>query len=1200
MRRRNGNGSKPAMTWMFFLFGLASLAGQVLLLREILAVFHGTEISIGIFYAAWLAGIGVGATVGVRVTRKRSAQLHGLFLHSISALGGSLLIQIVLIRNAPWLLSIAPAELAPLHGIGAAAPAGTFAAAFLTGFLFPVGCGCIADADDRLIARLYAFEALGSLAAGLILSSWLLTRLDAVRIAAVAGMFLGLAAAAAALRWKKPSAFYSSLPLMACCLILLSPLGQTLIDWTILTRWQTLHPGLKLVLSGSTPYQEVEIASLGRQVSMFSNGKIVCSFPDRRAADGLTALIVSQNPDARRVLLVGGGVGNLVGSLLQYPIEKLDVIEPDPWAFKLAEQFLPPEEREALKDPRVEIIFTDGRLYVNRLKEATYNIVVTMIPDPVSSFWNRYYTLEYFQAAAKALTPNGFLFTRATSAENFWGASVASYAGSVYHTLKDVFSDVKGTPGDETFFFASRATGLLTLDPDALAARYAKIGVASIDPVMFMSFLPREKTAFVARELAQSPALINSDFRPVSTSLAMILWGRFSGSAWVEALNTIRRGGVLVYLIPLAFFLAARITFRARFGPRQSREAKFQTLLAMAAVGAAAMGAQIVLINAYQSLFGYVFERIGLLAGVFMTGLATGAFASGKALARISRKDKAIGAALGLFALLCLSIPPVLERLKGNDPFTIEIALFVAVFASGVLTAAVFSLAASRYLGLDPDAARASGRTDAADHYGAAVGALVTGALLIPLLSISEACLALACAALAPAVLIVLEWVFERFDASLDRYRPRRGGSFPFDRTTWLLLFAVGAAFAWRVFIGPPGAAPAVRFSDETLEQVSGSRGFTFADQPFPHYVGGTRSAGDRTFSLSTASVAWDVRGYGGPMNLLVSVSDRGVIKGVRIVESRETPAYLHGIDGWLGRFTGLSIFDAGTERIDALTGATITRRAIIDILNRTGETIRGPLLGLPKGEAAPPAASRWAAFFRDARWWLVVGLFAFFALAFHWRSRMIRLICLALSLAILGIYLNAPFTAMDGANLMRGQISAADAPWRATLILGVILISALWGQAFCGFLCPFGALQEFLSVRSLKRRPTQRLEMTARYSKFVILALVLCLFLITDDLVWFSFSPLQHFFKGSMEGWVLWLSLTVLLASLVYFRFWCRYLCPAGAFLALFNKLNILRTWAPRPIPGRCDLGVSLKNDVDCIHCCRCLFKDKAASGGQ
>jgi spermidine synthase len=107
---------------MFFLFGLASLAGQIVLLREIMVIFHGTEISIGIFYGAWLVGIGVGASTGAWLVRRWRRSFHDLFLHSLSVLGFSLLFQVILIRHLPSLFGASPAELAPLHGIVAAVP----------------------------------------------------------------------------------------------------------------------------------------------------------------------------------------------------------------------------------------------------------------------------------------------------------------------------------------------------------------------------------------------------------------------------------------------------------------------------------------------------------------------------------------------------------------------------------------------------------------------------------------------------------------------------------------------------------------------------------------------------------------------------------------------------------------------------------------------------------------------------------------------------------------------------------------------------------------------------------------------------------------------------------------------------------------------------------------------------------------------
>jgi polyferredoxin len=94
----------------------------------------------------------------------------------------------------------------------------------------------------------------------------------------------------------------------------------------------------------------------------------------------------------------------------------------------------------------------------------------------------------------------------------------------------------------------------------------------------------------------------------------------------------------------------------------------------------------------------------------------------------------------------------------------------------------------------------------------------------------------------------------------------------------------------------------------------------------------------------------------------------------------------------------------------------------------------------------------------------------------------------------------------------------------------------------------------------------------------------------LTQDGFWASFNPMQHAFSGRMAGWMILLLVLTLVAALFHYRFWCRYLCPFGAFLALFNKIALLRRLAPTRRFEHCDLGVREEYDIDCIHCNRCL----------
>jgi polyferredoxin len=82
----------------------------------------------------------------------------------------------------------------------------------------------------------------------------------------------------------------------------------------------------------------------------------------------------------------------------------------------------------------------------------------------------------------------------------------------------------------------------------------------------------------------------------------------------------------------------------------------------------------------------------------------------------------------------------------------------------------------------------------------------------------------------------------------------------------------------------------------------------------------------------------------------------------------------------------------------------------------------------------------------------------------------------------------------------------------------------------------------------------------------------------------------MQHAFGGRLAGWILVLVILVVLGSLFYVRFWCRYFCPMGAFLALGNKIALLQRLAPKRRFEHCDLGVRGEFDLDCIRCARCL----------
>ena len=161
--------------------------------------------------------------------------------------------------------------------------------------------------------------------------------------------------------------------------------------------------------------------------------------------------------------------------------------------------------------------------------------------------------------------------------------------------------------------------------------------------------------------------------------------------------------------------------------------------------------------------------------------------------------------------------------------------------------------------------------------------------------------------------------------------------------------------------------------------------------------------------------------------------------------------------------------------------------------------------------------------------------------------------------------------------------------PMTVCLWTFVAITFFLWGRAtFCGWLCPFGALQELVArLARLLRIPQIRLRRSTdaklKKIKYVVLAAILVS-------AWFapevadSLVEIEPFKTGItlyfVRAWpFVAYALAMVLASALVYKFFCRYLCPFGAGLAILGKLQLLK-WLPR----RAECGTPCQT---CRHRC-------------
>ena len=185
-----------------------------------------------------------------------------------------------------------------------------------------------------------------------------------------------------------------------------------------------------------------------------------------------------------------------------------------------------------------------------------------------------------------------------------------------------------------------------------------------------------------------------------------------------------------------------------------------------------------------------------------------------------------------------------------------------------------------------------------------------------------------------------------------------------------------------------------------------------------------------------------------------------------------------------------------------------------------------------------------------------------------------------------------------------------------------LILLGVLLGRFICGFLCPFGWLQELLHKIPSKKLSTKKLK-PLTYLKYIVLLLAVVLLpaLAVNDV-----GMGDPFFckyicpQGVLEGAIplslvnegiraalgtlfvqkLFILLAVVALSIVFYRPFCKWICPLGAFYALLNKISLLEIKMDEQkcvscgkCAASCKMDVDVRktpNHAECIRCGKCI----------
>jgi len=513
-------------------------------------------------------------------------------------------------------------------------------------------------------------------------------------------------------------------------------------------------------------------------------------------------------------------------------------------------------------------------------------------------------------------------------------------------------------------------------------------------------------------------------------------------------------------------------------------------------------------------------------------------------------------------------------------------------FLCGLCSGAYFPIAANQLAQWSFETGLAGVKLELADHFGASIGSLVTGLVLVPILGTKGTI----------AVCVVL--LFANIPAALLQSF-KKNHAFAADslyfRKIGYVLFAIAASVIICSNVLTYSAArsnPSLSLSDaQTLAGRLQLKSSVF--EKFSYFKVYDQKKKLTGYIFSTQDFAPDISGFGGSINLAVYIDTAGKLMNFQIIHSNETPDYLALLSDWLTKLKGHLLFKPHPlADIDTTTGATTSAIAIVASIETAGKKFNDVVLSQT---TAPPSASGKFSLSPDHRGlYLLIAVFLSL-LVIYKGNFWSRLIVLAFNVVVGGFILNAQYSSDQIATLLSGQVFSPGLSGVFLLITGVPILILLFGNIYCGYLCPFGALQELLSYiipDKFKRPAAYETMRKARFVKYVLLFIMVIVFFLSRGKQTLVPDPLILAFNFHIS-FVFIVSAIVILAfvgSVFYRRFWCRYLCPVGAFLSLFNNLIIFRRFIPAKLFGLCEFGLTANDNMDCIYCDRCRYYLKSS----
>ncbi|MEO0073861.1 MAG: hypothetical protein ABIK43_04290 [candidate division WOR-3 bacterium] len=685
--------------------GAFGFAAQIVLLRELFAIFSGNELAAGLMIGIWILWEALGALLGTRLK-------PGFTLMAAA----SVLLTIVTVALAPlvpgW-FGLLPAETPTLATLLAVTALVSLLPAFSHGMLFTLGAHALSQNEpgSAVPANAYIWEGIGSTIGAAAVSFWLLGRLASLNLLALLG--LPVAVVSTTRKAARTASMTAEALTAVCCLLVL--LSGSSIERRVYSRiWQ--HQRVSGVFDSH--YGRFLLLEQEDQRTVLASGAPVFTSTPTSVAltEELAHIPLLVHPEPERVLILGSSYAPALSAVLLHPIRQATVVQPDPVLNHLLLTTGDSTLKAALNDPRVRPITADPRAWL-RSSTDSFDCIIITEPAPASLAANRLFSAEFYRFCSDHMTANGILAVPAPGSVNRLTADAAAVIATRQQTLQTAFLHVRLLLLDLPLLLA--AGDSIRVSPETLGCRLRTRNLRPVvlDSNYIAALLDPFRQSQLSRWLPRKAAPVNRDLLPVELRLSMTRAGQLSAPLLARLYRWLGEQRLPTAAIMILLIALAALSAFCRSG-RQ---------LGIFTSGFAGAGLTTLLVYCYAVRFGSVYTRTALLIASFMAGSVAGSW--------LGRKFRGWLRNWFIAAELIMVIASAVLPLLASNGAALLFPLVAAVGGAAI----GLQYAVACRLDRRADSAGTAGRLYTLDLLGGCLGGLLTAVIIVPVWGITGA-----------------------------------------------------------------------------------------------------------------------------------------------------------------------------------------------------------------------------------------------------------------------------------------------------------------------------------------------------------------------------------------------------------------------------------------------------------------------------